>query len=197
MQISTWALNLTASLLPLTSPPLLRNLPLRCCLSTLICAYLYYSTIRSTAVSSLNFEIYPQVFLQVLCVLGPRVLILRNRRNPALLPSQPVLLPCPNQYLSPNEQPPHHQPHYSTPADVAFPNMSHKRARHEPDWSTFPDDDDFIHRPVPADNGQYDDYDEDKPESDQKAGRKKIKIEFIQDKSRRHVTFSKDRKSVV
>nr|GAT60273.1 predicted protein [Mycena chlorophos] len=36
-----------------------------------------------------------------------------------------------------------------------------------------------------------DDDDEDKPKGGQKQGRRKIKIEFIQDKSRRHITFSK------
>ena len=35
-----------------------------------------------------------------------------------------------------------------------------------------------------------DDDDDDGPK-DKKAGRRKIKIEFIQDKSRRHITFSK------
>ena len=36
-----------------------------------------------------------------------------------------------------------------------------------------------------------DDDGEGKPKSDKKAGRRKIKIEYIQDKSRRHITFSK------
>ena len=36
-----------------------------------------------------------------------------------------------------------------------------------------------------------DDDEGEKPKSDKKAGRRKIKIEFIQDKSRRHITFSK------
>ena len=38
--------------------------------------------------------------------------------------------------------------------------------------------------------GAEDDDDSDKPK-DKKTGRRKIKIEFIQDKSRRHITFSK------
>ncbi|EPQ54457.1 SRF-TF-domain-containing protein, partial [Gloeophyllum trabeum ATCC 11539] len=42
-----------------------------------------------------------------------------------------------------------------------------------------------------ASGGDDDDEDDDKPKSDKKAGRRKIKIEFIQDKSRRHITFSK------
>ena len=41
-----------------------------------------------------------------------------------------------------------------------------------------------------AESGGDDDEDEGKP-ADKKAGRRKIKIEFIQDKSRRHITFSK------
>lgn len=40
-------------------------------------------------------------------------------------------------------------------------------------------------------NAEDDDDDGEKPKSDKKAGRRKIKIEFIQDKSRRHITFSK------
>ena len=36
-----------------------------------------------------------------------------------------------------------------------------------------------------------DDDEEEGEKSDKKAGRRKIKIEFIQDKSRRHITFSK------
>ena len=42
-----------------------------------------------------------------------------------------------------------------------------------------------------------DDDDEDKPKSDKKAGRRKIKIEFIQDKSRRHITFSKRKAGIM
>ncbi|KAF7346438.1 Serum response factor A [Mycena sanguinolenta] len=41
------------------------------------------------------------------------------------------------------------------------------------------------------DSAGDDDDDDDKPKSGQKQGRRKIKIEFIQDKSRRHITFSK------
>ncbi|KAJ3759904.1 hypothetical protein EV360DRAFT_93874 [Lentinula raphanica] len=52
-------------------------------------------------------------------------------------------------------------------------------------------DDAFINDRDAVDSGGDDDDDEDKPKSDKKAGRRKIKIEFIQDKSRRHITFSK------
>ncbi|KAF7365120.1 MADS-box transcription factor [Mycena venus] len=41
------------------------------------------------------------------------------------------------------------------------------------------------------DSAGDDDDDDDKPKAGQKQGRRKIKIEFIQDKSRRHITFSK------
>ena len=46
---------------------------------------------------------------------------------------------------------------------------------------------------VDAQESGGDDDDEETTEkrSDKKAGRRKIKIEFIQDKSRRHITFSK------
>ena len=49
-------------------------------------------------------------------------------------------------------------------------------------------EDAFITDEHAADDG--DDDDDDGPK-DKKAGRRKIKIEFIQDKSRRHITFSK------
>jgi hypothetical protein len=52
-------------------------------------------------------------------------------------------------------------------------------------------DDAFINDHDAADSAGDDDEDEEKPKSDKKAGRRKIKIEFIQDKSRRHITFSK------
>ncbi|TFK40859.1 hypothetical protein BDQ12DRAFT_697486 [Crucibulum laeve] len=52
-------------------------------------------------------------------------------------------------------------------------------------------DDAFINDHDAVDSGGDDDDDEEKPKSDKKAGRRKIKIEFIQDKSRRHITFSK------
>jgi hypothetical protein len=52
-------------------------------------------------------------------------------------------------------------------------------------------DDAFINDHDAVDSAGDDDEEEDKPKSDKKAGRRKIKIEFIQDKSRRHITFSK------
>lgn len=53
-------------------------------------------------------------------------------------------------------------------------------------------DDAFINDHDAAESGgEDDDEDGDKPKSEKKAGRRKIKIEFIQDKSRRHITFSK------
>lgn len=51
-------------------------------------------------------------------------------------------------------------------------------------------EDAFIQDNDAVDSGDDDD-DDDKPKGDKKAGRRKIKIEFIQDKSRRHITFSK------
>jgi hypothetical protein len=52
-------------------------------------------------------------------------------------------------------------------------------------------DDAFINDHDAVDGSGDDEEEEDKPKSDKKAGRRKIKIEFIQDKSRRHITFSK------
>ncbi|KAJ7819383.1 SRF-type transcription factor (DNA-binding and dimerization domain)-domain-containing protein [Mycena olivaceomarginata] len=47
------------------------------------------------------------------------------------------------------------------------------------------------------DSAGDDDDDEDKPKTGQKQGRRKIKIEFIQDKSRRHITFSKRKAGIM
>jgi SRF-type transcription factor (DNA-binding and dimerisation domain) len=52
-------------------------------------------------------------------------------------------------------------------------------------------DDAFITDHDAAESGGDDDEEEEKPKNEKKAGRRKIKIEFIQDKSRRHITFSK------
>ncbi|KAI0771185.1 SRF-type transcription factor (DNA-binding and dimerization domain)-domain-containing protein [Trametes elegans] len=75
--------------------------------------------------------------------------------------------------------------------------MSNKRARHELGDPNAPNDDGFVHDPDAGESGQDDDDDEDKPKSDKKAGRRKIKIEFIQDKSRRHITFSKRKAGIM
>ncbi|KAF9565765.1 SRF-TF-domain-containing protein [Agrocybe pediades] len=57
-------------------------------------------------------------------------------------------------------------------------------------------DDAFITDHDANDSGAEDEDDEDKPK-DKKAGRRKIKIEFIQDKSRRHITFSKRKAGIM
>ena len=51
-------------------------------------------------------------------------------------------------------------------------------------------DDAFITDHDAVDSGADEEDDDEKPK-DKKAGRRKIKIEYIQDKSRRHITFSK------
>lgn len=58
-------------------------------------------------------------------------------------------------------------------------------------------DDAFITDHDAVESGGDDDEDEDKPKSDKKAGRRKIKIEYIQDKSRRHITFSKRKAGIM
>ena len=59
-----------------------------------------------------------------------------------------------------------------------------------------PVDDGFVQDRDAMESGAEDDDDEDKPK-DKKAGRRKIKIEFIQDKSRRHITFSKRKAGIM
>ncbi|VDB91431.1 unnamed protein product [Peniophora sp. CBMAI 1063] len=54
----------------------------------------------------------------------------------------------------------------------------------------------FIADQDAQDSGGEDDEDSDKPK-DKKTGRRKIKIEFIQDKSRRHITFSKRKAGIM
>jgi pheromone receptor transcription factor len=74
--------------------------------------------------------------------------------------------------------------------DATAPNASptsRKRAR--TGESITPIENGFVQDPEAGDSGDDDD-DDGKPK-DKKAGRRKIKIEFIQDKSRRHITFSK------
>ncbi|KAF5369268.1 hypothetical protein D9758_002782 [Tetrapyrgos nigripes] len=58
-------------------------------------------------------------------------------------------------------------------------------------------DDAFIADHDAVDSAGDDDDDDEKPKSEKKAGRRKIKIEFIQDKSRRHITFSKRKAGIM
>ncbi|KAG6854130.1 hypothetical protein C0991_010294 [Blastosporella zonata] len=58
-------------------------------------------------------------------------------------------------------------------------------------------EDAFINDDAAVDSAGDDDDDDDKPKTDKKAGRRKIKIEFIQDKSRRHITFSKRKAGIM
>ncbi|KAL7280151.1 hypothetical protein ACG7TL_006570 [Trametes sanguinea] len=81
--------------------------------------------------------------------------------------------------------------------DAASPTMSNKRARHDLQDPNVPADDGFVHDPDAGESGQDDEDDDDKPKGDKKAGRRKIKIEFIQDKSRRHITFSKRKAGIM
>ncbi|KAG5648355.1 hypothetical protein DXG03_004927 [Asterophora parasitica] len=58
-------------------------------------------------------------------------------------------------------------------------------------------EDAFINDNDAVDSAGDDDDDDEKPKTDKKAGRRKIKIEFIQDKSRRHITFSKRKAGIM
>ncbi|KAG0364830.1 transcription factor of the MADS box [Gamsiella multidivaricata] len=48
-----------------------------------------------------------------------------------------------------------------------------------------------------GDEDDDDDDDDDAPKSNKRAGRRKIKIEYIEDKSRRHITFSKRKSGIM
>ncbi|KAH8104807.1 SRF-TF-domain-containing protein [Cristinia sonorae] len=83
--------------------------------------------------------------------------------------------------------------------DPASPSLSNKRQRIDPlDHSgAIPGaEDTFITDHDAVESGGDDDDDDEKPK-DKKAGRRKIKIEFIQDKSRRHITFSKRKAGIM
>ncbi|THH27884.1 hypothetical protein EUX98_g6307 [Antrodiella citrinella] len=86
--------------------------------------------------------------------------------------------------------------------DPASPSLSNKRQRIDTladahSGGAIPGaEDTFITDHDAVDSGADDDEDEDKPK-DKKAGRRKIKIEFIQDKSRRHITFSKRKAGIM
>ncbi|KIP04681.1 hypothetical protein PHLGIDRAFT_93172, partial [Phlebiopsis gigantea 11061_1 CR5-6] len=74
---------------------------------------------------------------------------------------------------------------------------ANKRQRLDPIDPTAPVvEDGFIQDRDAVESGGDEDEDEDKPK-DKKAGRRKIKIEFIQDKSRRHITFSKRKAGIM
>lgn len=60
-----------------------------------------------------------------------------------------------------------------------------------PDGAAAQAGDGFINDHDAVESGGDDDDEDGAKPADKKAGRRKIKIEFIQDKSRRHITFSK------
>lgn len=79
--------------------------------------------------------------------------------------------------------------------DSTTPN---KRQRLEPiDPAAGPVGDDAFVQDRDAIDGSGDDDEDDEKPKDKKAGRRKIKIEFIQDKSRRHITFSKRKAGIM
>lgn len=83
------------------------------------------------------------------------------------------------------------------PDPVTSTSGSNKRQRLDPRAdATTVGENSFIQDNDAADSGADDDDDEERPK-DKKAGRRKIKIEFIQDKSRRHITFSKRKAGIM
>ncbi|KAG1751186.1 SRF-TF-domain-containing protein [Suillus lakei] len=103
---------------------------------------------------------------------------MRKRQRTDLNLANPVI-------ADPQQQPPppgNQQPHQHLPQPVQQPGVP---------------EDGFIHDQDAAESGGDDDDEEEKPKSDKKAGRRKIKIEFIQDKSRRHITFSKRKAGIM
>lgn len=90
------------------------------------------------------------------------------------------------------------------PTDPSSPTNKRQRLdslHHDPSAVPLPPsataEDSFITDQDAVESGGDDDDDEEKPKSDKKAGRRKIKIEFIQDKSRRHITFSKRKAGIM
>jgi len=82
------------------------------------------------------------------------------------------------------------------PADPVSPTNKRQRLDIDPNAPPM-EDNTFIADADAGESGADDDEDEEKPKTDKKAGRRKIKIEFIQDKSRRHITFSKRKAGIM
>ena len=131
------------------------------------------------------------------CLALNQLMAFRRGQPPQSVPSQHIPPPYSSSYDAQQQPPPPPQQPMPQSTDVASPNMSNKRARHELDQGAVPNDDGFVHDPDAGESGQDDDDDDDKPKTDKKAGRRKIKIEFIQDKSRRHITFSKRKAGIM
>ncbi|KAN0087544.1 SRF-type transcription factor (DNA-binding and dimerization domain) domain containing protein [Tylopilus felleus] len=103
---------------------------------------------------------------------------MRKRQRTGLDIANPAV-PDPQQQQPPQPaQPPHQQQQPHLPQQGALP------------------EDGFINDQDAVESAGDDDDEEEKPK-DKKAGRRKIKIEFIQDKSRRHITFSKRKAGIM
>ncbi|KAG6377069.1 hypothetical protein JVT61DRAFT_1119 [Boletus reticuloceps] len=99
--------------------------------------------------------------------------------SPTMRKRQRTGLDISNPVADPQQQPP--------PQPVQPPHP--QQSPHLPQQGAVPEDG-FINDQDAAESVGDDEDEEEKPK-DKKAGRRKIKIEFIQDKSRRHITFSK------
>lgn len=89
--------------------------------------------------------------------------------------------------------------HNNMPDPVTSSSGQNKRPRPDPRNDGLPPvgDNAFIQDNDAVDSAGDDDDEEDGRQKDKKAGRRKIKIEFIQDKSRRHITFSKRKAGIM
>lgn len=88
------------------------------------------------------------------------------------------------------------------PTNSSSPSAKRQRLEslhHDPSTMPAPAsaEDSFITDQDAIESGGDEDDEDDKPKTDRKAGRRKIKIEFIQDKSRRHITFSKRKAGIM
>jgi len=85
------------------------------------------------------------------------------------------------------------------PDPVTSSSGQNKRPRPDPRNDGLPPvgDNAFIQDNDAVDSGGDDEEEEEGRQKDKKAGRRKIKIEFIQDKSRRHITFSKRKAGIM
>jgi len=85
------------------------------------------------------------------------------------------------------------------PDPVTSSSGQNKRPRPDPRNDGLPPvgNDAFIQDNDAVDSGGDDEEEEEGRVKDKKAGRRKIKIEFIQDKSRRHITFSKRKAGIM
>ncbi|GAB1517332.1 transcription factor of the MADS box [Rhizoctonia solani] len=157
------------------------------------------------AIKLSSIKLPPRSLLLFLHILAPPP-TLRQMSAPSTYPqSAPVSTgPPPNMVTSPRSKRPR-PPDLHTGTNSGLPATTGAPVSGGPTTGGFPTPssatgagDDVFHQ-EDGEDGEDDDDDDGGPRkgTEKKAGRRKIKIEFIQDKSRRHITFSKRKAGIM